>query len=421
MEIERCGAALLLAGLGRGGLLFLLPLFLLFLVLLVWGCSRPLVVRRGPGQVGYLPVPGLSRKQAARRARRYRRPGALPPPYPNGWYRLLDSAELPRGAVRSLSLLGEQLAVFRGQDGQAYVVDTYCPHLGANLAAGGRVVGNCIECPFHGWRFQGEDGKCARIPYAEKVPDFASIRTWPSCEVNGMLLVWYHGKGVGPTWAVPEQREVATQEWVFRGQTKHLVDAHIEEIPENAADAAHLDFLHGTAILAGSDLRYSKSRLWQFMRHTWKGEWCPEPEPNEHCSQLLLLHSTRIFGKHIPALDLKVSVRQVGPALVFLILEHAFLGRGIILQSVTPLEPLLQKVVHTIYYQKNIPAIIPKFLLRAECLQFERDITIWNNKQYLPKPLLVREDSSIQQHRRWFSQFYSQKGTGLPAQEGLDW
>lgn len=63
---------------------------------------------------------------------------------------------------------GEQLAVFRSQDGQAYVVDSYCPHLGANLAAGGRVVGNCIECPFHGWQFQGEDGKCARIPYAEK-------------------------------------------------------------------------------------------------------------------------------------------------------------------------------------------------------------------------------------------------------------
>ncbi|NWQ80494.1 DAF36 desaturase, partial [Columbina picui] len=406
--IERCGAALLLAGLGRGELLFLLPLFLLFLVLLLWVCSRPLAVRRGPGQVGYLPVPGLSRKQAARCARRYRRPGALPPPYPNGWYRLLDSAQLPRGAVRSLSLLGEQLAVFRSQDGQAYVVDAYCPHLGANLAAGGRVVGNCIECPFHGWQFQGEDGKCARIPYAEKVPDFASIRTWPSCEVNGMLLVWYHREGVGPTWAVPEQREVATQEWVFRGQTKHLVDAHIEVgawSPRRARPCL------GPLLYPG---------LSQFSPPL-QGEWCPEPEPNAHCSQLVLVHSTSIFGKHISGLDLKVSVRQVGPALVFLILEHAFLGRGIILQSVTPLEPLLQKVVHTIYYQKNVPAIIPKFLLRIECLQFERDITIWNNKQYLPKPLLVKEDSSIQKHRRWYAQFYSEKSAGLPAQEGLDW
>lgn len=60
---------------------------------------------------------------------------------------------------------------------------------------------------------------------------------------------------------------------------------------------------------------------------------------------------------------------QVGPGLVFLIFKHAFLGHGIILQTVTPLEPLLQNVVHKIYYQKNVPAIIPKFILRAECIQ----------------------------------------------------
>lgn len=58
--------------------------------------------------------------------------------------------------------------MFRGQDGKAYVVDAYCPHLGANLAVGGRVVGGCIECPFHGWQFRGADGKCVKIPYADK-------------------------------------------------------------------------------------------------------------------------------------------------------------------------------------------------------------------------------------------------------------
>lgn len=63
---------------------------------------------------------------------------------------------------------GEQVAVFRGQDGKAYVVDAYCPHLGANLAVGGQVVGSCIECPFHGWQFRANDGKCVRVPYAEK-------------------------------------------------------------------------------------------------------------------------------------------------------------------------------------------------------------------------------------------------------------
>ncbi|NXC44455.1 DAF36 desaturase, partial [Penelope pileata] len=401
-----CGAELLAAGLEDGALLFL---FILLLLALLHGCCRPLELRRGRGRVGYLPAPGLA-------ALRARRPGAPPPPFPNGWYRVLDSAQLPRGAVRSLALLGQQLAAFRAHDGRAHVVDAHCPHLGADLGAGGRVVGSCIECPFHGWRFRGEDGKCTHIPYAEKVPDFARVRSWPCCEVNGMLLLWYHCDGTSPTWAVPEQPEIAAGEWVFRGQTEHFVDTHIQEIPENAADTAHLAFLHGPAILSGSDLRYTQSRLWAFMKHVW------EPEPHGHCSRMLLQHTATICGKHFSLLDLSVSARQVGPGLVFLTFRHAFLGHGIILQTVTPLEPLLQNVVHKIYYQKNVPAIIPKFILRAECIQFERDVTIWNNKQYLPKPLLVREDAGILKHRRWFAQFYSEGSRRQPVPQGsLDW
>ena len=51
-------------------------------------------------------------------------------------------------------------------------MDAYCPHLGANLGVGGHVRGNCIECPFHGWQFDGETGKCMKIPYAAKVSLF---------------------------------------------------------------------------------------------------------------------------------------------------------------------------------------------------------------------------------------------------------
>ena len=49
-------------------------------------------------------------------------------------------------------------------------------------------------------------------------------------------------------------------------------------------------------------------------------------------------------------------------------------------------------------------------------LQFERDVMIWNNKTYISKPLLVKEDSSIQKHRRWFSQFYSDNSPRLRFQ-----
>lgn len=36
------------------------------------------------------------------------------------------------------------------------------------MGEGGRVKGDCLECPFHSWTFRGEDGRCDNIPYAEK-------------------------------------------------------------------------------------------------------------------------------------------------------------------------------------------------------------------------------------------------------------
>lgn len=44
----------------------------------------------------------------------------------------------------------------------------------------------------------------------------------------------------------------------------------LQEIPENAADIAHLAHLHTPAITSGVDLRYTNSRAWEFLRHDWK-------------------------------------------------------------------------------------------------------------------------------------------------------
>ncbi|KAM6296900.1 LOW QUALITY PROTEIN: cholesterol 7-desaturase nvd-like [Aegotheles albertisi] len=161
-----------------------------------------------------------------------------------------------------------------------------------------------IECPFHGWQFRGEDGKCTLIPYAAKVPDPVRV-TWPSREAKGMLLLWYHCQGLA------------------------LRAGHCtQEVPKNMANPAHLALLHGPAILGGSDLRYTR----------WSS-------PSHYL-----------------------------PSVVFPTFEHPFLGHGILLQMVTCLDPLLQRV-HKIYYQKIVLVIILRFFLRAECRQmFSRSL-----------------------------------------------
>ena len=89
----------------------------------------------------------------------------------NRFCSLLPALQLPPGGAKYVQALGKHFAVFRGeQSKKAFVTDAYCPHLGANMAANPttRVKGDCIECPFHQWKFDGNDGACAEIPYATK-------------------------------------------------------------------------------------------------------------------------------------------------------------------------------------------------------------------------------------------------------------
>ena len=44
-------------------------------------------------------------------------------------------------------------------------------------------------------------------------------------------------------------------------------------------------------------------------------------------------------------------------------------GDGIFLQSVTPKEPLLQTMRHSLYAAWSVPTIVAKFFLYAETLQ----------------------------------------------------
>ena len=87
----------------------------------------------------------------------------FPPPYPNGWLPIIESQELKKGQIIPIHSLGHDLVIYRGISGVVYVLDAYCPHLGANLGVGGTVVGDEIKCPFHGWKFNSE-GECTYVP-----------------------------------------------------------------------------------------------------------------------------------------------------------------------------------------------------------------------------------------------------------------
>ena len=48
-------------------------------------------------------------------------------------------SQLKKGDVKPVDALGQHFVVYRGESGKVAVLDAYCPHLGANLALGGKV------------------------------------------------------------------------------------------------------------------------------------------------------------------------------------------------------------------------------------------------------------------------------------------
>uniref|UniRef100_A0A1B6E9K0 cholesterol 7-desaturase n=1 Tax=Clastoptera arizonana TaxID=38151 RepID=A0A1B6E9K0_9HEMI len=360
-----------------------------------------------------------SKKELVKEVRRRRKIGELPPIYPNGWFALAESNDIGLGQVKHVSALGENFAVFRTMKGEIQVLDAYCPHLGANMGIGGIVKGDCIECPFHGWQFESQTGKCVHIPYSLKVPSHAQVKKWTSCEVNQFIFVWYHSDGVEPFWHIEPIHEINIGKWWYRGRSEFIINCHIQEIPENGADVAHLNAIHAPSLLGGSDLRYYEKCWLSFARHAWNATWTQHTVPGEeHIGTMDLQHDIKLFGK-INFISMKVQARQVGPGYVNMMIDTT-IGPLAIIQIVTPIEPLLQRVIHRIFCPPML-ILYAHITLIGEAIMIERDIMVWNHKKYV-KPLLVKEDNAILRHRRWYSQFYSQSSPRFTySKDTLDW
>lgn len=105
-----------------------------------------------------------------------------------GWYYALPSGELKKKEVKSLFLCGQELVLFRGEDGVVAALDAYCPHMGTHLGKG-KVVENTIRCFFHHWQFNGQ-GACTKIPCQTDIPAKAKVPHYSVCENYGAIWVY---------------------------------------------------------------------------------------------------------------------------------------------------------------------------------------------------------------------------------------
>lgn len=170
-----------------------------------------------------------------------------PNEFPIGWFQIAWAAELGAEDVIPLRYFAKDLVLFRSESGAATVLDGHCGHMGAHLGHGGKVVGETIKCPFHGWQW-GTDGRCAHIPYGDRRTIRASIRSWPVREVGSIIYIWHHPTGEAPTWEPPTLEEETSGRFypVYPQATVFERDVRFwpQLMAENQADAAHIAYVH---------------------------------------------------------------------------------------------------------------------------------------------------------------------------------
>lgn len=105
------------------------------------------------------------------------------------WYPVASSDELPFRHVYHGQLLGQELAIWRADDGYVNVWENRCLHRGVRLSIGIN-DGAELKCQYHGWRYANRTAGCTYIPAhpADAPARRITNRTYPVKERSG--LVW---------------------------------------------------------------------------------------------------------------------------------------------------------------------------------------------------------------------------------------
>ncbi|CAN5370379.1 Rieske 2Fe-2S domain-containing protein [soil metagenome] len=156
------------------------------------------------------------------------------------WYIAARSAELRRKPLRT-RIFAQDIVLFRGGDGAPAALLDRCAHRNIALSQG-KVDRGCIECPYHGWRYD-QGGTCRGIPALGDAPPPASarVRAFPALEQDGFIWL-YMGDGPpsGDPFSFPN---INTRGWVtFVMKTRF--QAGVEACLENFLDCPHTVYVH---------------------------------------------------------------------------------------------------------------------------------------------------------------------------------
>jgi phthalate 4,5-dioxygenase oxygenase subunit len=155
------------------------------------------------------------------------------------WLPALASEDLPDPSTppRKIRLLGEDLVMFRAEDGRVGLLADRCPHRGAKLSLG-RNEPDGLRCVYHGW-LMDVAGRPVETPNARGLVH-ADPCGYPTIERGG--LIWAY---LGPPSTVPPKPELPWEaDDLDRLILRVVIRCNWLQCLEGTMDPAHSNYLH---------------------------------------------------------------------------------------------------------------------------------------------------------------------------------
>lgn len=167
------------------------------------------------------------------------------------WYPIAYEWDIPDGELYSFTLLETPLVIWRDIDGKFRAFKDACPHRLVPLSEGRIASSGCLECPYHGWQFDGS-GSCTVIPQGGDHTNPRSAATAYQCTLK-QGLVWvklkpFQSDDAMETDDVPELPELDDPEWFELVPMWRDLPMDYSTLIENVVDVGHVPFTHHASV-----------------------------------------------------------------------------------------------------------------------------------------------------------------------------
>jgi 5,5'-dehydrodivanillate O-demethylase len=155
------------------------------------------------------------------------------------WQPVYHSVDLKPGRPVTIRIMSQDFTLYRGESGQAHLLDARCPHRGTQLSSGW-IEGDDLRCFYHGWKF-ASNGACIEQPAEENsFCHKVSIQSYPVREYLGLVFAFL---GTGKPVEFPLHPEFEKFDGVVEIDS-YSRDCNYFQNLENALDMSHIGFVH---------------------------------------------------------------------------------------------------------------------------------------------------------------------------------